>query len=295
MPTKPALAPPQGWRHDLRWQIGGLVFAVLVLVGAGCTAWALHLLSQRGTQHAQNDAQELAQSVAHTVAQQLEQSLRLGTPLSQQTQQPGLATSWHALVQHHPALNYIALEHPPGTLLHAAGQPQGNAATPVRLPLMAAAPAQGAVVVVQADARAGMRHSVQQAATLSAALVLAVALAAALLVANGPAAQWQAQRCQLLARLQSNTPTPPETQLPPLGPAPPHGLAALAHAVAAGDAQWHAARQAVHRYGQELLALDFDDQQRPQIQAILTQALDEGGPEAKMPNGGQRHHPAPSA
>lgn len=256
--------------HDLRWRVGWWVFVVLVVVGGACAGWALQQLRSTGARVASQDAQAMAQSVAQGLAQQLGRAVRLGIPLPEL---PGVAPYLQAALARQPGLTHIAIELPGGQVLHSAGRDAGarSGARQVRVPLAAGSGEAGAVLV-QANASASMQRSLQRAAWLSAAAVLALAMVGALAAALGPAAQMQAQRRQVLARLAGTAPAggaapgQPDDSAHTAGA---HGLPALAQALARGDAQLQAARRSVQSYGQELLAMDFDGHMRAEVERIV--------------------------
>ena len=254
------------WMQDLRWRAGLWVFAVLLVVGSACAAWALHALQARGAQAARADTQAMGQSVAQTLAQQLDRAVRLGIPLAEL---PGLAPYLQAARKGQPALAAIAVQGPDGRTLAAAGTAPpaadgGNPIDSVSLPIGRTDPAAG-TVVVHTDSSAALRGSLARAGAWAALAVVLTAGLAALLTGLGPGAQLERQRRAAWARLGLASTADVAA---PGGAAAAHGPLATLQALAEGDAQQQAARQGLADYAQELLAVDFDGQLRGSITRI---------------------------
>lgn len=264
-------AEPGGFRQDLRWRVGALVFGVLLLVGAACTAWTLRELRASGAQAASQDGRAIAESVAQTLAQQFGRAVRLGIPLAEL---PGVPPYLEATLQRQPVLASIAVLQPDGGALYAVGQKTpGREGSPVQVEIAAAgAAAPAGFVRVDAEAAASLRGGLARALWIAALAVLGLALAAALAAALGPGARLEAQRRLALERLRH-----PQAGDAPVPEGAAEGPQAVLEALAHGDAQQRAARTALQAYAQELLAMDFDGRLRAPIERILRQATPASG------------------
>lgn len=251
---------------DLRWRTGLLAVALTAAIGAACALFALHQLRAGSARAAMDDAQAMAQSVAQTLAQQLGRAARLGIPLPQL---PGVPAYLQAALERQPALRSIAVLQPDGSALYqaqarhaGAGSSGGSEAAAVRVPIPVAGA--GSVAVGLASGGAAESGSLARAAWCSAAAVLLLALCAGLGAALGPGARLERQRRELLARLHPGAAPAPHTGL-----AGTDGLHPALQALAQGDADADAAREAVHAYAQELLAIDFEGQMRAEVERIV--------------------------
>ncbi len=250
--------------QDLRWRAGLLAFAVLAVIGSACALWTLHELRIHGARAASEDTRALARSVAQTLAQQLARAARFGIPLQEL---PGVAPYLAAALAHQPALASLAIVLPDGRTLHAAGAKNAPAdADSVRVDIAFQGGSAGAVVAVTSGG-ASLSHSLAQARILSAVAVLALALCAGLWAALGPGARLERQRRAVQAWLDGKPPCL-EEQTDEQG-----GLQPLLEALAEGEAEQRAAREAVQAYAEELLAVDFDGAMRERIEHIMKKDL----------------------
>lgn len=254
-----------GPRHDLRWRVGGLVFATLVVVGSICAALALQAMGLNAERVARQDARSIAQSVAQTLALQLGRAARLGIPLQEL---PGVEPYLQTTLGHQSVLDAMAVEAPDGTTLYQAGRRASLApgAQPVRVAIASGAASAGSVVVGVAGGQA-LQQGQGRMLALAAAAVLGLALCTGLWAALGPGARLEAQRRAALAWLRQGPPADPPRDL-----AVAEGPQALLQALAQGNADWQAADEGLQAYAQELLAMDFDGQMRTDIERIVHRA-----------------------
>jgi hypothetical protein len=255
----------KGMAHDLRWRLGGLVFATLVVVGSVCAAWTLQSIRASAEQAARQDAHSIAQSEAQTLAQQLGRAVRLGIPLQAL---PGVQEYLQTMLERQPLLSGIVIEAPDGQAWYQAARGASKAvakdALPARVAIPAGASPAGAVVVSVAGT-----EGQGQGQTLLMALgaVLGLALCGGLGAAMGPGARLEGQRRAALAWLREG---PPQTL--PTDLADAEGPQAMLQALVQGEEQVQAAREDVQAYAQELLAMDFDGQMRADIERVAREA-----------------------
>lgn len=249
---------------DLRWRVGLLVFGTLLLVGAACAFWTLQELRASSARAASQDARAIARSVAQTLAGQFGRAVRLGIPLAEL---PGVAPHLKAVLGRQPVLSSIAVLGPDGNALHRAGRADAPADGQVRVAI-AGSGAPAGFVTASAERGASLRGSLGWAMAASLLAVPGLSLLAALVAALWPGARLEAQRRQLLQRLQHAG----ADALPPEGDAGSDGLQAALHALAQGDAEQRRAREALQAYAHELLAVDFDGQLRAPVERSLRQA-----------------------
>lgn len=251
----------KGPLHDLRWRLGGLVFAVLLVVGGVCAAWALQALGASAEQAARQDAHSIAQSEAQTLAQQLGRAARLGIPLQEL---PGVQDYLQATLGRQPVLSRIAVEAVDGQTLYQAGQGTATGAPAVRVAIASGTGGSAGAVAVRVAGANGLRQGQGQTLLQAVASVLGLALGAGLWAALGPGARLEAQRRAALAWLRDGPPPQLPTDL-----ADAEGPQALLQALVQGEEQVQAAREEVQAYAQELLAMDFDGQMRAEIERVV--------------------------
>jgi len=273
---------------DLRWRTGLLAALLTAAIGGACALFTLQQLRDSGARAAIDDSRAMAESVAQTLAQQLGRALRLGIPLAQL---PGVPAYLQSALERQPVLRSIAVLQPDGSVLYAAqarsvgdangagagADDGGRVAVPIPAPAAPAASsaadaAGGKVAVAILGSATAAPASLLRAAWLAAAAVLALALAAGLAAAFGPGARLERQRRELLARLHPGLHPDSHSGAQPMphtGLASEDGLRPALQALAQGDADAQAAREAVQAYAQELLAIDFDGQMRAGIERIV--------------------------
>lgn len=260
---------------DLRWRTGLLAALLTAAIGSACALFTLQQLRDSGARASIDESRSVAESMAQTLAQQLGRAVRLGIPL---TQLPGVPAYLQSALERQPALRLIAVLRPDGSVLYAAhargeggaGAESGEAAqVTVVIPSPAALDAStGKVVVAGMGSSTATSASLLRATWLSAAAVLALALAAGLAAAFGPGARLERQRRELLAWLYPDSHSGEQPALYATL-ASEDGLRPALQALAQGDADVQAAREAVQAYAQELRAIDFDGQMRAGIERIV--------------------------
>jgi hypothetical protein len=267
--SSPSLDRPRLW-------CGALVFAATLLFGGLGGGWLMESLVADAVRTSRQDTQVFGETVARTVAAQFDRALQYGIAIEAIR---GTDTYLQQLLVDTPGVTRIVLSGAEDRVIHRVGLANVPDEILAAVPIVFEGRALGQVQVGVAPRSLAAQIGTWQWLLLAA--TLGVAAAAAAWAAAGPGAQLERRRNRLVHGLQSPLSLTTDPARPP--PAAPgrDPLDAALQALADGDDRVRGKRAAFEALAAELLAVDFDDRQAPEIERLrqqMRQALDRGAP-----------------
>ncbi|HSI40303.1 MAG TPA: hypothetical protein VLA00_07105 [Xanthobacteraceae bacterium] len=260
-PAEPAVTAATGWRGPGRTVLACMAFAFLsVAVLSGAAAFLLVAHFEREVQDgARRELGIIGASVARSLAQQYDKAVRYGIPLEAL---PGIGEHLAATLDAADGLTRIALIGADGRRLGVAERNAADGDTAV-----AAIEANGTAVarIEVVTSPAALTGAFDAFRLTAVAAVAAASLAAALagLFVGRHLARREAAFADTLTLLATTRFAAPVPALPS------HGPVALAfHRFEDAQRALRERRLAFDAYADELLAVDFDERQRPEIAGI---------------------------
>jgi hypothetical protein len=265
-----------GWDRPRRWCAALVCAATLVFGGLG-GGWLMESLVADAARTSRQNTQVFGETVARTVAAQFDRALQYGIAIETIR---GTDAYLQQLLVDTPGVTRIVLSGAEDRVIHRVGLASVPDEILATVPIVFQGQTLGRVQVGVAPRTLAAQTGTWQWLFLAAAL--GVAAAAAAWAAAGPGAQLERRRSRLLQGLQSplSLATDPARPPPPTTPGR-DPLAAALQTLAEGNDRVRAKRATFEALAAELLAVDFDDRQAPEIERLrqqMRQALDQGSP-----------------
>ena len=237
---------------------------IAVLLIGGVSSWTL-LNGYQSTveEHARRDANLLGSSVARTLAQQFEKAGRYGIPF---TELPGIHAYLQRTLDDIPGLARIALHAGDGKVLDAVERRNAPGKDTVNAAITVNSLKLGDIAITTAPAE--LTRDFEQVRIGCALATLLIALLAGAATALGAGKLLDRRRAELEAALKDNTEGRFNHDLSSASQGN-DALAAAFRALADGEDQVRERFESFDGYAQELLAVDFDDRLRPEIEMLI--------------------------
>jgi hypothetical protein len=256
------------WARQLRWQLALMVFVVVSCCGGLGSWFVVQQMQDRAAGAVMADAQAFASAVARTLAGQFEKAVTHGAPLEQI---PRVEAYLEKLQRSTPGVNRIALKGDKGQVLSAV---QGNAA---KLAAEGAAfisvegRVVGAVQVEVAIEKFADPHA--SVAWLLFALVFAIAALCAAWVSVGLGGSASRAQGILIGRLADSSVLTSLSEEAFAAKPKEDPIQRALHELVEGESRLQDRLTEFENLAQEMLAVDFDDQLAPRIEAIRAKAV----------------------
>lgn len=251
-----------------------LALAVTLLFGGLGGGWVMNALVADAARASRQDAQVFGESVARTIATQFDRALRYGIAVEEVR---GTDAYLARMLQGTPGLTRIALTGAQAQVIHRVGLPPQPDEIRAAMPIVFQGRTLGGVEVGVSPRTLASGHTAWGWIYLAG--VLGVALLAAWWAGSGPGADLERRR----GRVHQGLAAPLAEDLPSRAARLPHAgggvrplagsdpLDAALRALDAGESRLREKQAAFEALAQELLAVDFDDRQAPEIERLRRQ------------------------
>lgn len=252
-----------------QWLCAGLAFLVTLVFGGLGGGFIINTMYRSAVDAMGQEATVYGESVARTIAAQYAKAGQYEIPLEAV---PGTQAYLARLLKETPGITHITLE---GPVLGSVGATPAGTLGKVQAPIVANERTLGYIAVQVDPARL-----TDQAASwfgLFAVGVVGLAIAAAVLAWYGPGADLQQRRQRLLDGLQQGLAALPDSALREYAGKRGDPLDAALQALVDGESAVRDRLVGFDALAQELLAVDFDDRQAPEIERLRSAARGTSG------------------